>query len=127
MLMLQQLLHLPLIHATSAVLVVPILLLEVPALAVQHSRPTTLVRGLFLFDAIACRNGDICSPYLRCEKAESRKSFYDLVLEVDQLPRINQELPAGSYAVVAYTVNTWGTPVNALFNVKWAMLLGICV
>jgi hypothetical protein len=75
MLMLQQLLRLPPIHATSAVLVVPILLLGVPALAVRHSRLMTLVRGLFLFDAIACHNGDICSPYLRCEKAESRKKL----------------------------------------------------
>ncbi|KIM78970.1 hypothetical protein PILCRDRAFT_10889 [Piloderma croceum F 1598] len=51
--------------------------------------------------------------------------FYDLVLEIDQLPWIKRELPVDSCAVVAYTVNTWGTPINVSFNVKWVMLLGV--
>jgi hypothetical protein len=66
-------------------------------------------------------------PIYDARKLKVKKSFYDLVLEVDQLPHINRELPAGSCAVVAYTVNTWGTPINVSFNIKWAMLLGICV
>jgi hypothetical protein len=56
------------------------------------------------------------------------KSFYELVPEIDQLSRINRELPPGSCAVVAYTVNTWGAPipfVNISFNVKWVALLGV--
>jgi hypothetical protein len=55
------------------------------------------------------------------------KSFYELVPEVDQLQRINHELPPGCCAVVAYTVNTWGTstPINVSFNVKWVALLGV--
>jgi hypothetical protein len=53
------------------------------------------------------------------------KSFYELVLQVDQLSRIERELPSGSCAVVAYTANTWGAPINISFNVKWVMLLGV--
>lgn len=55
------------------------------------------------------------------------KSFYELVPEIDQLDRINRELPSGSCAVVAYTVNTWGssTPINVSFNIKWVALLGV--
>jgi len=64
-------------------------------------------------------------PIYDARKLKVEKSFYDLVLEIDQLPRINRELPVDSCAVVAYTVNTWGTPINVLFNIKWAMLLGI--
>jgi len=63
-LMVQQLLHLPPMHAISAVLVVPILLPGVPAPAVQRSWPMILVRSLLLFDAIACCNSNLCSPYL---------------------------------------------------------------
>lgn len=55
------------------------------------------------------------------------QSFRKLVPDVDQLDRINHELPPGSCAVVAYTVNTWGAslPINVSFNIKWVMLLGI--
>jgi hypothetical protein len=55
------------------------------------------------------------------------KSFYELVPEIDQLDRINRELPSGSCAVVAYTANTWGasTPINVSFNIKWVALLGV--
>jgi hypothetical protein len=53
------------------------------------------------------------------------KSFYELVPDVDQLPHINHELPAGSSAVVAYTANTWGSPITVSFNIKWVMLLGV--
>jgi hypothetical protein len=55
------------------------------------------------------------------------KSFYELVPEIDQLRCINRELPLGSCAVVAYTVNTWGVslPVNVSLNVKWVALLGL--
>ncbi|KIM77372.1 hypothetical protein PILCRDRAFT_12013 [Piloderma croceum F 1598] len=55
------------------------------------------------------------------------QSFRKLVPDVDQLDRINRELPPGSCAVVAYTVNTWGAslPINVSFNIKWVMLLGI--
>jgi hypothetical protein len=51
--------------------------------------------------------------------------FYEIVLDVDKLGRIRREVPPGSCAVVAYTVNTWGktAPVNVSFNVKWVMLL----
>jgi hypothetical protein len=54
--------------------------------------------------------------------------FYELVLNVDRLDRINCELPAGSCAIVAYTLNTWEgriPPINVSFNIKWAMLLGV--
>jgi hypothetical protein len=56
-------------------------------------------------------------------------NFYDVVLNVQKLKRIHRELPADSWAVVAYTVNTWGSglPINVSFNVKWAMLLGVQV
>ncbi|KIM72506.1 hypothetical protein PILCRDRAFT_16086 [Piloderma croceum F 1598] len=64
-------------------------------------------------------------PIYDARKLKLEKSFYELVLEVDQLPRISRELPVDSCAVVAYTVNTWGTPINVSFNIKWAMLLGI--
>jgi hypothetical protein len=55
------------------------------------------------------------------------KSFYELVPQVDQLNRINCELPAESCMVVAYTVNMWGasSPINVSFNIKWVMLLGV--
>lgn len=55
------------------------------------------------------------------------KSFYELAPEVDQLNCINCELPPGSCAIVAYTVNTWGAsiPINVSFNVKWVALLGV--
>jgi hypothetical protein len=49
-----------------------------------------------------------------------------LLTDLDSMPRYIQELPTGSVAVVAYTVNTWGGPlVNVSFNVKWVMLLGL--
>jgi hypothetical protein len=53
--------------------------------------------------------------------------FYELVLDVDKLPRVNREIPAGSCVVVAYTLNTWGRdlPINISFNIKWAMILGV--
>ena len=60
-------------------------------------------------------------------------NFYDLVSNVKQLKPINCEVPAGSCAVVAYTLNTWvknrpavNAPpaVNVSFNVKWVMVLG---
>jgi hypothetical protein len=54
------------------------------------------------------------------------ENFYDVVLNLEKLKRIHCELPSGSWAVVAYTVNTWGSqPVNVSFNIKWAMLLGV--
>jgi hypothetical protein len=55
------------------------------------------------------------------------KSFYELVPEIDQLHPINRELPPGSCAVVAYTINTWGgpSPVNVSLNIKWVALLGV--
>jgi hypothetical protein len=53
------------------------------------------------------------------------KSFYKLVLQVDQLSHIKCKLHSGSCAVVAYTANTWGAPINISFNVKWVMLLGV--
>jgi hypothetical protein len=55
------------------------------------------------------------------------KSFYELVPEIDQLRLINRELPPGSCAVVAYTINTWGgsSPVNVSLNIKWVALLGV--
>jgi hypothetical protein len=54
-------------------------------------------------------------------------NFYELVLNVDQLDRVNREIPVGSCVVIAYTLNTWGKtlPVNVSFNVKWVMVLGI--
>ena len=54
-------------------------------------------------------------------------SFQELVYDVHQLDRVKRELPPGSCAVVAYTVNTWGAslPVNVSFNVKWVVLLGV--
>jgi hypothetical protein len=53
--------------------------------------------------------------------------FYELVLDVDKLPRVNREIPAGSCVVVADTLNMWGrdSPINISFNIKWAMLLGV--
>jgi hypothetical protein len=53
--------------------------------------------------------------------------FYDIVLNLDKLNHIHRELPPDSWAVVGYTVNTWGSssPINVSFNIKWAMLLGI--
>jgi hypothetical protein len=125
MLIVKQLLRLPPIHAISDVLVVLILLPGVPAPAVQRSWPMTLVRSLLLFDAILHLNSISAVPIYDARKLKFEKSFYELVLEVDQLPRISRELPVDSCAVVAYTVNTWGTPINVSFNIKWAMLLGI--
>lgn len=54
-------------------------------------------------------------------------NFYELLLNLDQLGRVNREVPTGSCVVVAYTLNTWGKtlPVNVSFNVKWVMVLGI--
>lgn len=54
-------------------------------------------------------------------------NFYDLVFNVEQLKRVNREIPVGSCVVVAYTVNTWGKtlPLNVSFNVKWVMVLGV--
>jgi hypothetical protein len=54
-------------------------------------------------------------------------NFYDLVLDCEQLKRINREIPAGSCVIVAYTLNTWGNtlPINVSFNVKWVMVLGV--
>jgi len=54
-------------------------------------------------------------------------NFYDVMVSVEELKRINCELPPGSCAVVAYTVNTWGKglPINVSFNIKWVMLLGL--
>jgi hypothetical protein len=55
------------------------------------------------------------------------QSFRKLVSDIDQLDLVNRELPPGSCAVVAYTVNTWGAslPINVSFNIKWVTLLGI--
>jgi hypothetical protein len=54
-------------------------------------------------------------------------NFYDVVHNVQKLKRIYRDLPHDSWAVVAYTINTWGnnSPINASFNIKWAMLLGV--
>jgi hypothetical protein len=64
-------------------------------------------------------------PIYDARKVEN--SFYDVVVNLGQLKRIDRELPPGSCAVVAYTANTWGKdlPINVSFNVKWAMLLGV--
>jgi hypothetical protein len=63
-------------------------------------------------------------PIYDARKVDSE--FYQLVLDVDKLKRINSEIPSGSCAVVAYTVNTWSRdPINVSFNIKWAMLLGV--
>ena len=68
----------------------------------------------------------ICTvPIYDAQKANA--NFYNLVLDINKLNCINCEIPAGSCAVVAYTLNTWGkaTPINVSFNVKWVMLLGL--
>jgi hypothetical protein len=54
-------------------------------------------------------------------------NFYELDLDLDNLQRVHCEIPAGSYIVVAYTLNTWGrdVPVNVSFNIKWVMILGV--
>jgi hypothetical protein len=63
-------------------------------------------------------------PIYDARKVDS--DFYELVLDVEKLRRINSEIPFGSCAVVAYTANTWGRePINISFNIKWAMLLGV--
>ena len=41
------------------------------------------------------------------------------------MDRYHDDLPPGSVAVVGYTANTWGKPVNISLNVKWVMLLGL--
>jgi len=66
-------------------------------------------------------------PVYDARKANA--NFYNLVSNVEQLKRINREIPVGSCVVVAYTVNTWGKtlPVNVSFNVKWVMVLGVPV
>lgn len=63
-------------------------------------------------------------PIYNARKVET--DFYELIHDIDKLPRINCEVPADSCAVVAYTVNTWGrdTIINVSFNIKWVMVLG---
>lgn len=48
-----------------------------------------------------------------------------MLSDCDRLDNYSGELPPGSVAVVAYTVNTWGHPINISFNVKQVMLLGL--
>jgi hypothetical protein len=64
-------------------------------------------------------------PVYDARKVDS--NFYDLALGPSQLERVNREVPSGSCAVVAYTLNTWGKthPINVSFNVKWVMVLGV--
>ena len=51
-------------------------------------------------------------------------SFLELLSDLSVLKPYPKELPRGSCAIVAYTVNTWGkTEVNVSFNVRWAMVL----
>ena len=66
-------------------------------------------------------------PIYDAQKVDT--NFYDLVLDIEKLNHINHEIPAGSCAIVAYTLNTWGkaTPIDVSFNVKWVMLLGLPV
>ena len=54
-------------------------------------------------------------------------NFYDLIFNIEQLKRVNREIPTRSCVVVAYTLNTWGKtpPTNVSFNVKWVMVLGV--
>jgi len=57
--------------------------------------------------------------------ARNETNFLDMLSDCDRMDRYNRDLPSGSVAAVGYTVNTWGTPVNVSFNVKWVMLLGL--
>jgi hypothetical protein len=54
--------------------------------------------------------------------------FEDVLDNLKNLPRYPTEIPPGSCAVVAYTMNTWGRDadvINVSFNVHWAMVLGV--
>lgn len=64
-------------------------------------------------------------PVYDARKVDS--NFYDLASNPGQLERVNREVPFGSCAVVAYTLNTWGKSdqTNVSFNVKWVMVLGV--
>jgi hypothetical protein len=64
-------------------------------------------------------------PIYDARKVDS--NFYDLASDPGRLERVNREVPFGSCAVVAYTLNTWGKsdPINVSFNVKWVMVLGV--
>jgi hypothetical protein len=51
------------------------------------------------------------------------KTFdHELLKNVDYAPKISHELPEGSLAVVAYTVNLYGGN-NLGFNVMWCGLV----
>jgi hypothetical protein len=99
------------------------LLPGVLALAARHSPVMTAVSYCcVLFDGYAMLI-DYQVPIYDAQKCD--KSFYELVPDIDRLPHINCELPAGSSAVVAYMANTWGSPITVSFNIKWVMLLGV--
>lgn len=57
--------------------------------------------------------------------ARKETNFLEMLSDCDRLDNYSGELPAGSVAVVAYTVNMWGHPINISFNVKQVMLLGL--
>ena len=58
--------------------------------------------------------------------ARTKDNFLKLLTDLNSMPHYIRELPTGSVAIVAYTVNTWGGPlVNVSFNIKWVMLLGL--
>jgi len=55
--------------------------------------------------------------------------FPDIISSLKNVPRFSEELPPGSCAVIAYTINTFDrrdeSIVCTAFNVHWAMLLGL--
>jgi hypothetical protein len=70
--------------------------------------------------------------FLKVPIYDARKcdtGFYETVLDLEKLNRVGCEVPPGSCAVVAYTVNTWGKTavLNVSFNIKWVMILGVPV
>jgi hypothetical protein len=66
-------------------------------------------------------------PIYDARNADS--NFVDVLSNLKKLPRYSRDIPAGSCAVMGYTVNTFNKPGDDLphisLNAHWVMLLSL--